>query len=577
VVLLGTEPAVRAEQESSPVTPPIAFVNVNVLSMQDDLVRPRHTVVVRGDRIEALGATSELGVPPDAIVIDGVGRFLVPGLMDAHVHLEGDGTGRGSQRPDFGDGPLYLAYGVTTVVNLRGTPRHLEWRRRIANGDLTGPTIYTSGEFVNEPRVNTPAEVQAEVDAQAREGYDLIKFHEIMEPTQGYTTAGLDRLTYFTMVEATRAAGIPLVGHAPTRLGLGVVVEARQPLAHIGALSNIYFLPLASNRPWLVTTALAVGTLGSLLLVDAVFGLVRRRRAGKSPPSPDARRARRVAWMVLMTWLLCFVSAGLVLPGGPLFDSVTLRLAFTTLTALAAGATLWLIVTARRVWRSSVPMATRLHAATVSLTCVVGVLAGLIFWVPTVWRSSDAGIEHVAKRLADAGVSVLTTVVNYEAIGGPGRQRLVQDPVMAYIQDDVRARWLGGPQTGPPGYRYTDFIKKVTGALHRAGVPLLAGTDAMGFPRIAPGASLHHELRLLVESGLTPFHAIRSATVVPAEVLTQDAFGVIAAGHRADLLLIDRNPFHDVSALARPVGVMARGRWFPRESLERMLASLASE
>ena len=121
-------------------------------------------------------------------------------------------------------------------------------------------------------------------------------------------------------------------------------------------------------------------------------------------------------------------------------------------------------------------------------------------------------------------------------------------------------------------------MKKVAGALHRAGVTLMAGTDAMGFPRIAPGASLHHELRLLIESGLSPYEAMRAATVAPAAFLAKDEeFGAVAAGQRADLLLVDGNPLQDIGYLAQPVGVMARGRWFPREQLQQMLATLASD
>ena len=149
---------------------------------------------------------------------------------------------------------------------------------------------------------------------------------------------------------------------------------------------------------------------------------------------------------------------------------------------------------------------------------------------------------------------------------------------MGYLRPDTRRRWLQGPQAGPPGYRYTEFMKKVAGALHRAGVPLMAGTDAMGFPRIAPGASLHHELRLLTESGLTPYAALRAATVAPATFLRkQDEFGAIAVGKRADLLLVEGNPLDDIARLKQPAGVMARGRWFPREELQQMLAALARQ
>ena len=556
-----------------------AFVNVNVLPMDRERIDTDQTVLVRGDQIVSVGAPNEVPLPDGTRVIDGAGRYLVPGLTDAHVHLVGDGTGFGTARPDFGDGPLYLAYGVTTVFNLRGAPAQLEWRRRIAQGELVGPSIYTAGEFLNEPRVSTPEDIEREITAHAREGYDLIKFHEIMNPAQGLTTTGLTRPAYLKMIEVARAAGTPLVGHAPVHLGLDVLLEARQPLAHIGALSNIYFLPFVANRGWLVMTAAALIVLIVVVTVGAVAGIFgRRRTAAPRLPAPVSR-ATVLARIVLAVWVLAAVSAALFLPGGPLFASLALRVAFTALILLAATLTVWLAVVTVSIWRdSSTSSASRMCAAVVSLASLAAVWAGLVFWVPVAWRSSDGGIERLARRVHDAGISVQTTLVVYDAIGGPGRMRLVQDPVMDYLQPDVRARWLRGSQAGPRGYRYTEFMQTVAGALHRAGVPLMAGTDAMGFPRIAPGASLHHELQLLVESGLTPYEAIRAATVVPATFLKKsEEFGRIAAGKRADLLLVDGNPFQDVGHLAEPVGVMARGRWFTREQLRPMLATLASE
>ena len=104
-----------------------------------------------------------------------------------------------------------------------------------------------------------------------------------------------------------------------------------------------------------------------------------------------------------------------------------------------------------------------------------------MFWIPVAWRSSDAGIERLAERVAEAGIHIQTSMLPYDAIGGPGRPALLDDPAIAYLQADVRARWLRIPQSVPSWCRYTDFTKKVTGALHRAGVPLMAGTDAMAF------------------------------------------------------------------------------------------------
>jgi imidazolonepropionase-like amidohydrolase len=119
-------------------------------------------------------------------------------------------------------------------------------------------------------------------------------------------------------------------------------------------------------------------------------------------------------------------------------------------------------------------------------------------------------------------------------------------------------------------------MKRVVGALHRAGVPLVAGTDAMGVPLLVPGASFHRELQLLTECGLTPYEAIRAATVNPAVFLRKEQeFGTVTEGKRADLLLVAGDPLQDLARLKEPAGVMVRGRWLAREDLRQRLAALA--
>jgi imidazolonepropionase-like amidohydrolase len=160
-------------------------------------------------------------------------------------------------------------------------------------------------------------------------------------------------------------------------------------------------------------------------------------------------------------------------------------------------------------------------------------------------------------------------------LSSPERLALIQEPAIAYLDETVRTQWRRLPQAGSPGYGYHRFMKKVVGALHRAGVPLVAGTDAMGVPLIVPGASLHRELQLLTESGLTPYDALRTATINPAVFLGKDReFGTVAEGKRADLLLTDANPLQDLTRLKRPLGVMVRGQWLSRDDLDRRLASL---
>ena len=144
-----------------------------------------------------------------------------------------------------------------------------------------------------------------------------------------------------------------------------------------------------------------------------------------------------------------------------------------------------------------------------------------------------------------------------------------------YLLPETQSIWRAVAQGGGAPAPYAAFVKKVAHAMHRAGVPLMAGTDAMGAPLIAPGSSLVHELELLTDCGLTPAEALRAATIAPAAFLRKEnEFGSIGVGKRADLLLLERNPLQDIAHLQEPVGVMARGTWMPSEQLHGMLAAL---
>lgn len=564
-------------QSSSPGTE-IAFVDVDTITLNDDAVRRDQVVLVRHGRIVAMGSRSQIPVPDGATVIHGGGRYLVPGLTDSHVHLDGDGTRVGTSRDDFGDGPLYLAYGVTSVVNLRGFPQHLEWRRRVEDGTLIGPTIYTAGDFVNEPRVVTPDDVRRDIEAQVAAGYDLIKFREVYSREAGFlTTEGLSLESYRRLNEVARELGVPVTGHAPANLGLDALLESGQTLAHIGALSEIHFLPMLNYPMWLGVTAMAFLALTVIAVTSGLATITNRWRV--LPPPPKAvSRVRELAGLQLLAAAIAGASAILFLPGGPLFESATLRVVFTVMLVLVAAATTAIVFAMVTMWSEhETSRAARVQAVAASVAGVALAWAAFAFWVPVIWRSSDRGIDLIAARLHEAGTTVQTTLVAYDAIGGPGRRLLASDPAIDFLQPAVRTRWRR-LRSAAPRLRYTDFMKKLTGALHRAGVPLVAGTDAMGYPLVTPGASLHRELELLVASGLSPYEALRTATVESARFLRRPAeFGRIAPGLRADLILVDGNPLEDMARLREPFGVMARGRWYPREELRGMLTDLAAD
>jgi hypothetical protein len=213
--MFGVPLACAAQQH--PAGTPIAIVNVNVLPMSDDRVLAAHTVVVENGIITRMGAVGSVSIPPAAYTIDGAGKYLIPGLVDLHVHLASNPEDE--RRALL---KLFVANGVTTVLNLRGTPEILELRSAVAAGRVFGPTLYTAGPFVNEPFVTTPDEVERAVVEQKRAGYDFVKLH-----------GNLSREAYARLNAVARREGIRVVGHAPRSLGVEAMFAERQyALAH---------------------------------------------------------------------------------------------------------------------------------------------------------------------------------------------------------------------------------------------------------------------------------------------------------------------------------------------------------
>jgi imidazolonepropionase-like amidohydrolase len=122
------------------------------------------------------------------------------------------------------------------------------------------------------------------------------------------------------------------------------------------------------------------------------------------------------------------------------------------------------------------------------------------------------------------------------------------------------------------------FVKKeleVVLAMHRAGIPFLAGTDTPPGVYIFPGFSLHEELQRFVAAGFTPVEALQTATINPAKFLgLENEMGTIEKGKRADLVLLDANPLEDIRNTQRIAGVIANGRYFSRADLDKMLAGV---
>ena len=202
----------RACALQAPARGAVVIENVNVVPMDRERVLTAQTVVVERGVIAQIGSRARVTIPAGAQRVDGTGKYLTPGIVDLHVHL-----GYNPEDQQIAILKLFLANGVTTVLNLRGTPQVLSLRTSVAAGRVMGPTIYSAGPYINEPFFTTPDEVERAVVDQKRAGYDFIKLH-----------GDLSREAYARLNATGRREGIRIIGHAPRNLGLAPMFEEKQ-------------------------------------------------------------------------------------------------------------------------------------------------------------------------------------------------------------------------------------------------------------------------------------------------------------------------------------------------------------
>jgi imidazolonepropionase-like amidohydrolase len=452
---LGAQPAEEGRPGTAAAPGVYAFVGVNVLPMDREGVDLNRTVVVRDGVIETVGPADDVDVPPDATVIDGGGRWLMPGLAEMHAHVppvQGDGWPDREAVEDMLF--LYVANGITTIRGMLGAPYQLELAEMLAGDELLGPTFYVGAPSVNGGSAPDPETAERLVRLHAETGYHLQKIHP-----------GLSRATWDRMAEVARQEGLSFAGHVPQAVGL--------------------------------RHALATG----MSTVDHLDGYV---------PAVATSEIRE-------------------------------RL-------LAGG--------------------------NVSLADVVA-------------SATPERIGEVARLTREAGAWVVPTMYLWENLyGAPDADALLSAPEMRYVSAGQRAAWRRQSENRPslPSdvvTAHNELRKEILRALAREGAGILMGTDSPQMFNV-PGFALHRELEVMEDAGLTRFQILESGTAnvagyVEKELGLDGAFGTVAAGRRADLVLLEANPLDDLDHLDRRAGVMVRGRWVPADEIAEGLARLAEK
>jgi len=238
------DPSKAPAAAAPPPAPPRAITNVTIIDVRTGTAVPDQNVVVLGERIAAVGPASATPVPANAQILDGRGRYLMPGLWDMHVHL------------DSTDLASLLRFGITGARDMAGDLEQLlTWRRRIAARELPGPRLVFAGPLLRGggPRtatesgpwiIRTAQEGRAAVDSLAARGVDFIKVHE-----------DLSREAYFAIAAEAKATGLPFSGHVAAALTpLEVSAAGQRSIEHLEFVPDRCMPMFAGTTPAGCTT-----------------------------------------------------------------------------------------------------------------------------------------------------------------------------------------------------------------------------------------------------------------------------------------------------------------------------------
>jgi len=206
----------------------LTITPVTVIDVRQGVALPDMTVIVTGDRITTVGASDSVDVPRGSTIVDGTGKYLIPGLWDMHAHLDAPEFWHRRESTEAQEAmlSLLLANGVTGIRDMgSGLDPVLRLKQRVESGDLLGPRLVVSGPILDDDPsvwpgslpVDHPEEARAAVSMLVREDVDFIK-----------TYGKLQREEYFAIADEARRLGIWYVGHLPNMVSIEEAIEAGQ-------------------------------------------------------------------------------------------------------------------------------------------------------------------------------------------------------------------------------------------------------------------------------------------------------------------------------------------------------------
>jgi imidazolonepropionase-like amidohydrolase len=254
----------------------VAIRNVTVIPMTGGVLSARQTVIVRDGRIAEIGRAAELRVPAGATIVDGTGKFLIPGLFEMHAHTSK------TRASALG---LYVVHGVTTIRDMGSEHAEvLRWRSEIRSGARVGPRMLIAGPYLESLRniermrrdppesrvepferaripIGSPDDARRVIDSLAALELDFFKVRTVQ-----------DRETYLALAAAAHAHGKRLVGHAVTA-SPALFLEARQDGVEHGFPIALDSLPREERLAfWRELAARDVGVVPTLVTVtQSVF------------------------------------------------------------------------------------------------------------------------------------------------------------------------------------------------------------------------------------------------------------------------------------------------------------------